>query len=284
MEESLVKIGLIQNQCVVDKRDNLDKIAAYIEQASAQGAKIISLQELSSTQYVAEKSDINHFSLAENMDGPTMKMGALLSKKFNVFLIVPFFEYDGAFYNSAAVFNPDGTLVGKYRKQHIPQNTNYQEKYYFRPGNLGFPLFKTPWANFGISICWDHWFPEVQRIYGNKGADIVFSPTAIGYCYAPESYLDKEYKSIWEKMLIGQAITGCFYFAVVNRVGQEGPIEFYGSSFVVSPRGEIVAQFGEKDAGPLVVEIDIAMVRKWRVHQQFARDRRPNIYNELVTD
>ena len=173
-------------------------------------------------------------------------------------------------------------ILGKYRKNHIPLNSGFQEKYYFRPGNLGYPLIKTPWADIGISICWDHWFPEVQRIYGIKGAEILFTPTAIGYCDRPEAHLDRSYKGTWMTMLRGQAITSGFYLAMVNRVGIEGHLNFYGSSFVAGPDGRILAELNETDESCLVQELDLDLVGRWHVHQQFVRDRRTDTFHELM--
>ncbi|HJO96017.1 MAG TPA: nitrilase-related carbon-nitrogen hydrolase [Victivallales bacterium] len=278
-----IKIGLVQSISTNNKRDNLDKLENYIVQSAEQGAKIVSLQELANTTYIAQEQNITNFDLAEDYNGASLKWAEKLSGQLEIYLLLPYFERDVVtYYNTVALFNPEGKLIGKYRKNHIPQNTNYQEKYYFKPGNLGYPVFNTEYGKIGVSICWDHWFPEVQRIYGIKGADIVFSPTAIGFSNSKECFIDSEYKEIWQKMLTGQAITGGFYFAIINKVGIEKYINFYGSSFIISPRGKIVGELNETDEGVLVREIDIEAARSWKVHQQFTRDRRVNTYNDLV--
>jgi N-carbamoylputrescine amidase len=279
-----IKIGLVQSISSHDKKTNLDKLEHFIVKGANKGAKIISLQELANTTYIAQNQNIDNFNLAEDDKGISLKRAAKLSHQLGIYLLFPYFERDiVTYYNTVAVFNPSGELIGKYRKNHIPQNTNYQEKYYFKPGNLGYPIFDTEYGRVGISICWDHWFPEVQRIYGLKGADIVFSPTANGFTNSKECSIDNEYKEIWQKMLIGQAITGGFYFAIINKVGIEDNIKFFGSSFIISPRGKIVGELGETEDGILVKEIDIEAARSWKMHQQFSRDRRISNYNDLVS-
>ncbi|MCP4178533.1 MAG: N-carbamoylputrescine amidase [bacterium] len=279
-----IKIGLIQTITTQDKKTNLEKLENFIVQGTNQGAKIISPQELANTTYLAQDQNLDNFSLAEDDNGVSLKWAKKLSAQLKIYLLLPYFERDiVTYYNTVAVFNPNGELIGKYRKNHIPQNTNYQEKYYFTPGNLGYPVFDTEYGKIGISICWDHWFPEVQRIYGIKGADIVFSPTANGFSNSKECFMDTSYKETWQKMLIGQAITGGFYFAITNKVGIEDNIKFFGSSFIVSPRGEIIGESSEIEESILVREIDIETARSWKVHQQFTRDRRVTTYNDLVS-
>jgi len=280
---SKVAIGLIQNACKKSIKENVQKIEGLIHKAHKMGSQIICLQELSYLPYMATAMNIENFQLAATWHSYPINHFMRLAKKLEACLIVPFFEQERyAYYNSAVCIGPNGTILGKYRKNHIPLNSGFQEKYYFRPGNLGYPVIKTPWANIGLSICWDHWFPEVQRIYGIKGAEIVFTPTAIGYCDRPEAHLDRSYKGTWMTMLRGQAITGGFYLAMVNRVGIEGHLNFYGSSFVAAPDGQILSQLDEKKDSCLVLELDLALVRKWHVHQQFVRDRRTDTFYELV--
>lgn len=269
-----VKIGLIQFAGSSHKQENIDKAIVAIEKAAAKGAKIICLQELFNTLYVAQEININNFSLAESIAGFTIHQLCPLAKKLNIYLIAPIFEVENRhFYNTAVVINSEGEVVGKYRKNHIPQNAGYQEKYYFRPGDLGYPVFETPFCKFGISICWDHWFVEPQRAYGKQGCHIVFSPTATGFCNYPDVYIDEDYLGVWRAMVKGQCIQNGFYFAVVNRVGRENNIRFYGKSAIYAPRGDVVAELGDKEE-VLVADINIDKCKEWVEHQQFWRDIR----------
>lgn len=276
-------IGLIQNACKIQIRDNVCKIEELVNKACKAGAKIICLQEVSFSPYMATTINMDNFKLAVAWNDYPINDFAGLAKKLGVCLIVPFFEKEErAFYNTAICFGPDGEILGKYRKNHIPVNSGFQEKYYFRPGNLGYPIIETPWAKIGISICWDHWFPEVQRIYGIKGAEILFSPTALAYCDTPAAKLDLPYKETWMTMLKGQAITNGFYLALINRVGVEGHLNFFGSSFVVAPNGQVLAQLNEEEENYLIAELDLDAVGKWHIHQQFVRDRRTDTFQELL--
>jgi N-carbamoylputrescine amidase len=279
---SKVKIGLVQNCCGGDLRANAGKMERLVRSAHKAGAKIICLQEVSFTPYMATAMETGNFDLAVTTTEYPVRDFGQLARKLGIALIVPFFERDGrAFYNTAVCFGPKGEVLGKYRKNHIPLNSGFQEKYYFRPGDLGYPVIQTPWAKIGVSICWDHWFPEVQRIYAVKGAEIVFSPTALAYCDTPTARLDRSYKETWLTMLRGQAITSGFYFALANRVGKEGHLDFFGSSFIVGPDGRVISQLGEKEDGCLVSELDLSAVGRWHIHQQFIRDRRIDTYGEL---
>lgn len=276
-------IGLIQNKCNDKIKENVQKIEHLVRKAHKAGAEIVCLQELSYTPYIATEMNINYFRLAATLEDYPIDNFARLAKKLGICLIVPFFEREKhAFYNTAVCFGPDGEVLGKYRKNHIPLNTGFQEKYYFRPGNLGYPIIKTPWAKIGISICWDHWFPEVQRIYAIKGAEILFSPTAVAYCDTPTARLDRPYKETWLTMLRGQAVTSGFYLAMINRVGLEGHLDFFGSSFVAAPNGQILAQLNEKEENCLIIKLDLGAVGKWHAHQQFIRDRRTDTFHELA--
>jgi N-carbamoylputrescine amidase len=274
MTTTNVKIGLIQAKASPDKQENIDKAIINIKEAAAKGAKIICLQELFNTLYLAQEINIANFSLAEQIPGFTTHQLCPLAKKLRIYLIVPIFEVENRhFYNSAVVIDPEGEIIGKYRKNHIPQNAGYQEKYYFRPGNLGYPVFETPYCKFGISLCWDQWFVEPQRAYGKQGCHIVFSPTAVGFCNYTDVYIDNDYLEIWKTMFKGQCIQNGIYFAVANRVGRENNIEFYGQSAVYAPRGDVVEELGDEE-DILIADIDLDKCREWIDHQQFWRDIR----------
>jgi len=274
MDVKNVKIGLVQTAGSAVKQDNLDKTIINIKKAASDGAKIVCLQELCNTLYLAQEINIDNFSLAETVPGFTTHQLCPVAKKLNIYIIVSLFEEENRhFYNTAVVINPDGEIIGKYRKNHIPQNVRYQEKYYFRPGNLGYPVFETPYCKFGISICWDQWFVEAQRAYGKQGCHIVFSPTANGFCAYKDIYMDEGYFEAWQTMIKGHCIQNGIFMAVANRVGVEKDLEFYGRSGIYGPRGNIVAQI-DNEEGTLVAEIDVNESENWIRHQQFWRDIR----------
>lgn len=274
MSAKNVRIGLIQTVGSVVKQENIDKAIAYVEKAAADGAQIVCLQELFNTLYLAQDINRANFSLAETVPGFTTHQMCPVAKKLKVYLIVPIFEEDERhFYNTAVIIDPDGEIIGKYRKNHIPHNAGYQEKYYFRPGNLGYPVFETPYCKFGISICWDQWFVEAQRAYGKQGCHIVFSPTATGFCDEDGVYIDEDYFDVWQTMIKGHCIQNGIYMAVINRVGLEKNTNFYGKSAVYGPRGSVEGSLDEKE-GVLVTEIDVNKCEEWMNHQQFWRDIR----------
>lgn len=267
-----VNVALIQAAASTDKVANIEKAVTNIEQAAAKQAQIICLTESFSTWFFPQEINIANFALAETVPGPTINKLAKVAKQLNVYLISPLFEVENRhYYNTAVVINPDGEIVGKYRKNHIPQNAGFQEKYYFRPGNLGYPVFETPWCRFGISICWDHWFVEPQRAYGIQGCHIVFSPTALGYCDFADVHIDKDYLEIWKTMFRGQCIQNGIYIAVANRVGKEQSVNFFGQSAIYGPKGNTVACLDEQE-DILVTEVDVYKCEEWMNHQQFWRD------------
>ncbi len=269
-----IKIGLVQISCTENTNQNIEKTIAYIKKAKEQGAQIVCLQEVFSEIYFPQDINDASFELAQPIDSPLIQIMSEAAKKNDVCLIVPFFEKDNdSYYNTSVVLNSQGEVAGKYRKNHIPQNNGYQEKYYFKPGNLGFPVFKINDCRFGISICWDHWFTETQRAYGKQGCDIVFSPTALGFCDFSGAHIDKNYQKIWKKMIQGQCIQNGIYMVVVNRTGIEKGIQFWGNSLVCDPKGNIISNL-DSDEGVLVVNIDLNIGRNWLSHQQFWRDVR----------
>ncbi|HXV19058.1 MAG TPA: carbon-nitrogen hydrolase, partial [Candidatus Omnitrophota bacterium] len=228
-----LKIGLVQMSCVADPKANLKKALTQIRIAAAQGAKVICLQELFNTLYFCQTQNTKYFDLAQTIPGPATEAIAKVAKASKAAVIVPLFEKaaKGVYYNSAAVIDADGKLLGKYRKMHIPDDPGFNEKFYFVPGDLGFQVFQTRFAKIGVLICWDQWFPEAARLTALQGADILFYPTAIGW--KPEEPAEAQgYHSAWETVQRGHAIANGVFVASTNRVGQEGPFKFWGSSFV----------------------------------------------------
>ncbi len=272
-----MKIGLVQMQGAPKKEKNIEKALGYIGEAIDKGAEIICLQELFSTQYFCAVQDHKYFDLAEPIPGPTVRRLSKVAKRNGITLIAPIFEADtevsGTFYNAAAIIDSDGKVMGKYRKTHLPQLIGYEEKFYFKPGNLGYPVFDLPGCRFGLVICYDRHFEEGPRIEALKGAQIVFVPTCTGF-----------YPELWELELKAHAAFNTIFVAGVNRCGVEfpqQPAKYFGRSFVVNPRGEIVAKAGEEES-VLVTDIKLDEVKERRKIAPFLRDRRPDLYGDLV--
>jgi N-carbamoylputrescine amidase len=261
--------------CREEKEENLKRALELAETALDRGAKILCFQECFPIPWIPSASDSNRFSYAEPIPGEATERIGELAKRYGVVAICPLFERQmaGRYYNSAAVIGPDGALLGKYRKNHIPQMLNYEEKFYFRPGDLGFPVFATEFATLGIQICWDNFFPEGSRILALKGAEIIFAPTATSVPAAIPK---------WEKVMAANAIANGVFIFRINRVGKEGNITFYGRSFGLDPHGEFLCEPSGQADGAILAEIDVEMVRETRERWAFFRDRRPEIYGELA--
>ena len=287
IQNNNIKIGLIQLACKLSGDSSCEEhrqamIKAhipFIEQAGKQKVQILCFQELFTGPYFCCSQDEKWYDLAEPIpDGPTTKLMCDYAKKNNMVIIVPIYEMEmkGVYYNTAAVINSDGTYLGKYRKNHIPQVKGFWEKFFFKPGNLGYPVFKTNFANVGVYICYDRHFPDGARCLGLNGADIVFNPSAT------VSGLS-EY--IWKVEQPAHAVANGYFMCAINRVGKEAPWnigEFYGTSYVVSPKGKIIAEASRDKDELLVCDIDLNEIKEVRNLWQFFRDRRPETYKELV--
>jgi N-carbamoylputrescine amidase len=274
-----IRIALIQMSCTHNAHVNLEKAIAQIRITAKQGAQIICLQELFKTHYFCQKENDKNFALAEAIPGPSTMVFLKLAKELKIVLIIPLFERTRAnvFYNTAVIFNVDGKMLGKYRKMHIPYDPGFYEKYYFKPGNLGFPVFQTKFGRIGILICWDQWFPEAARIMALKGAQIIFYPTAIGWM--PNKMKQyKEYRSAWHEIQKSHAIANGIYIAAVNRVGQEGAIKFWGNSFVSDPFGRVISKLGDIKEENHIVTCDFSKINQTRKEWPFFRDRRTDAY------
>jgi N-carbamoylputrescine amidase len=273
---SLMKLAGIQISCSEDKEKNLEKAIKFAQIASEKGAKIICFQELFATHWFPKEMDKSHFSLAEKIDGPSMRMMQKMAKENEVVLVCPTFEKEGesSFYNSAVVIDAGGEILGSYRKIHVPQIPLWEEKYYFSPGNLGFPIFETRFAVIGVQICWDNFFPEGSRILALKGAQIIFSPTAAAFASQKK----------WETVISGNAISNGVYLFRVNRVGSEERQDFYGKSFCMSPEGELLDEPTGMKEGIALIDIDLRNIDKVRKEWPFFKDRRPETYKEIVKE
>jgi N-carbamoylputrescine amidase len=269
----LIKLAGIQISCCEEKDRNLEKAIKLTQIAIEKGANLICFQELFTTHWFPREMNKRYFSLAEKMDGFTISSMKKLAEENGVVLICPIFEVDeDSFYNSAFVIDANGEILGSYRKIHVPQIPLWEERYYFSPGNHGFPVFKTKFAPIGIQICWDNFFPEGSRILALKGAKILFSPTAAAFASQRK----------WETVISSNAIANGVYIFRINRVGSEEKQDFYGRSFCISPEGELLDKpTGMKDSITLI-EIDLKNIDKVRKEWPFLKDRRPEGYKEIA--
>ena len=284
----IVKSGLIQISIPKSEGDGtideikeaiIQKHIPFIEDAGKQGVQILCLQEIFTTPYFCPGQDAKWYASAETIPGPTIERMQQYAKKYQMVMVIPIFEKEraGMLYNTAAVIDADGKYMGKYRKTHIPHTSGFWEKFFFRPGNLGYPVFETAYAKVGVYICYDRHFPEGARALGLNGAEIVYNPSAT--VKGLSQYL-------WKLEQPAHAVANGDFMGCINRVGIEKPWnlgEFYGSSYFVDPRGQIVAIASEDNDELLVTEIDLEMIEEVRATWQFFRDRRPEAYKELTT-
>jgi N-carbamoylputrescine amidase len=280
-----VKVGLIQMRAEENPKANLAKALAGIEAAARRGAQIICLQELFRSRYFPRSEDAKKFRLAETVPGPTTESLSRLARAKGVVVVASLFERrsSGIYHNTAVVLDADGSVLGKYRKMHIPDDPCYYEKFYFTPGDLGFPSFDTRYARIGVLICWDQWFPEAARLTALSGATMLFYPTAIGWLSHEPRSVAKAQREAWELIQRGHAVANGVYVAAVNRVGREGKLKFWGNSFVADPFGAVVARAGGGRDEILVVPCDLKRIDETRQSWPFLRDRRVDAYGGLTT-
>jgi N-carbamoylputrescine amidase len=280
-----VRIGLIQLTAEDTPAANLRKVLPRIEEAAAMGAKIIGLQEMFTTKYFCINQDPKNFDLAEPIEtGPSVTELAKAAKRLGVVIVAPLFEARGSevYHNTAAVIDADGTVLGKYRKMHIPQDPGFEEKFYFTPGDLGFRTWKTAHGDIGVLICWDQWYPEAARLTALGGAQILFYPTAIGWLPEEKAALGHAQHNAWETVQRGHGVANGCYVAATNRVGTEGRTQFWGQSFVSDPYGEIVARASIEKEEVLLADCDLVKQREFRRIWPFFRDRRIDAYGDLT--
>ena len=280
-----VTIALIQMSAAEDPGSNLARAVARIRAAAKKGAEIVCLQELFRSRYFPQVEDAQKFNLAETIPGATTDALGQAARTNRVVIVSSIFEKRsaGIYHNTAVVIDADGAILGKYRKMHIPDDPCYYEKFYFTPGDLGFPCFQTRYAKIGVLVCWDQWFPEAARLVALAGAEILFYPTAIGWLKSEPGSIAKAQKSAWELIQRGHAVANGVYVAVVNRVGREGELKFWGSSFVADPFGEIVTRAGGDREALLIARCDLRKIDETRRNWPFLRDRRIDAYGGLTT-
>lgn len=284
MGERKVKVGLIQTSCTKDPAANFSKTVSKIREAAQKGAQIICLQELFRSLYFCDVEDYENFKLAEPIPGPSTEAFQQLSKELNVVIIASLFEKrtNGIYHNTTAVIDADGSYLGKYRKMHIPDDPGYYEKFYFTPGDLGYKVFKTKFATIGVLICWDQWYPEAARITSLMGAEILFYPTAIGWAEAQDEGTNEEQYNAWQTIQRSHAVANGLHVVAVNRVGFEGPMKFWGGSFVSNPFGRLLYKASHDHEEIHVEEINVDKTDSYRTHWPFLRDRRIDSYQPIT--
>jgi N-carbamoylputrescine amidase len=287
MQESF-RIGLVQNSCSLDPNENLEKTVWKVREAAAGGAQVICLQELFRSQYFCREENAELFALAESIPGPSTETLGKLARELKVVVVASLFERraSGLYHNTAAVLGPDGEIAGLYRKMHIPDDPLYFEKYYFTPGDLGFGSIATPYGRLGVLVCWDQWYPEGARIAALSGADLLVYPTAIGWHPSEKAQYGAAQLDAWRTIQRAHAIANGVYVAAVNRVGYEGPpehgLEFWGSSFVADPFGQVIAQASCDQEEILLAECDPHRMEEVRRNWPFLRDRRIDAYAPIL--
>jgi N-carbamoylputrescine amidase len=275
-------------RCGADPAANLARALDHVRRAARRGAEIVCLPELFRSRYFCQTEDHDNFALAEPVPGPTTHALGALARTLGVVIVASLFERRaaGVYHNTAAVLDADGTMLGKYRKMHVPDDPLYYEKFYFTPGDLGFQAWRTRHATIGTLVCWDQWYPEAARLTALRGAEILFYPTAIGWHPGEKARYGTAQHTAWETVQRGHAIANGVFVAVANRVGHEAPaggpgIEFWGQSFVADPAGRILARAGADREELLVVSCDLSSIEVTRTHWPFLRDRRVDAYGDL---
>jgi N-carbamoylputrescine amidase len=287
MSEKLT-IGLLQRKCSNDPAANLAGTVEAIREASKRGAQIVCLEELFRSQYFCREENSDNFDLAEPIPGPTTEALSKLARELGIVIIGSIFERraPGLYHNTAVVLDADGALLGLYRKMHIPDDPLYYEKFYFTPGDLGFPNFNTRFGRIGALVCWDQWYPEGARLSSLRGANILFYPTAIGWHPSEKAQFGAAQLDAWRTIQRSHAIANGIFVAAVNRVGFEGPpdsgLEFWGSSFVADPFGQVIAESPTNKEEILIAECDLRRMEEVRRNWPFLRDRRTDAYAPLL--
>lgn len=279
-----LKIGVLQQHNIADGADNKTRLAEGIKALAEKGAQLIVLQELHNTLYFCQTEDVKNFDLAETIPGPSTEFFGALAKQLNVVIVISLFEKRavGLYHNTAVVLEKDGSIAGTYRKMHIPDDPAYYEKFYFTPGDLGFRPIQTSVGTLGVMVCWDQWYPEAARLMALAGAEILIYPTAIGYSDEDDEAEQQRQREAWTTVQRGHAVANGLPVVAVNRVGKENTINFWGSSFIAGPQGEILYRASEKEEESAIVEVDLAHSENVRRWWPFLRDRRIENYSDLT--
>lgn len=272
--------------CTAHKPANFEKAINKIREAAVKGAQIVCLQELFTSLYFCDVEDYENFKLAEAIPGPSTEVLGKLAAELGVVIIASLFEKraQGIYHNTTAVLDADGTYLGKYRKMHIPDDPSYYEKFYFTPGDLGYKIFKTKYANIGVLICWDQWYPEAARITALMGAEILFYPTAIGWHITQDEATNTEQYNAWQTIQRSHAVANGVHVVSVNRCGNEqnGAMKFWGGSFIANPFGSLIYKASHDNEEVHVQELDLGKTDSYRTHWPFLRDRRIDSYQPIT--
>ena len=286
-----LRVGFLQQHNTADTKDNILRLGEGITDLAKRGAQLIVLQELHNTLYFCQTEDVDLFDLAESIPGPSTTLYCELAKKLGVVIVASLFEKraPGLYHNTAVVIESNGEIVGKYRKMHIPDDPAYYEKFYFTPGDMGFHPIQTSVGKLGVLVCWDQWYPEAARLMAMQGAEMLIYPTAIGYADNDTPEEQQRQRMAWQTVMRGHAVANGLPVVAVNRVGfepdpsgQTGGIQFWGTSFVAGPQGEIIYEASTDDEESIVVEMDMdrsEQVRRW---WPFLRDRRIDAYGDIT--
>lgn len=286
-----LKIGILQQHNIADTKKNIERLAENITDLAQRGAELVVLQELHNSLYFCQTEDVNNFDLAEPIPGPSTDFYGELARKLGIVLVTSLFEKRaaGLYHNTAVVIEKDGTIAGKYRKMHIPDDPAYYEKFYFTPGDIGFHPIDTSVGRLGVLVCWDQWYPEAARLMALQGAEILIYPTAIGYESSDTEAEQQRQREAWTTVMRGHAVANGLPVIAVNRVGHEsdpseqtGGIQFWGSSFVAGPQGELLYRASDNEEESIILNIDLdhsEQVRRW---WPFLRDRRIDEYKDLT--
>lgn len=286
-----MKVGIIQQSCTADVESNKQKLAQNIATVAKQGAQLVVLQELHNSLYFCQVENVDNFSLAEPIPGPSTEFYGNLARQYGIVLVTSLFERRaaGLYHNTAVVFEKDGSIAGKYRKMHIPDDPAYYEKFYFTPGDLGFHPIKTSVGVLGVQVCWDQWYPEGARLMALQGAELLIYPTAIGYESSDTLEEQERQREAWTTVQRGHAVANGLPVIAVNRVGHEldpsgqtKGIQFWGSSFVTGPQGEMLYRAPKDEEAINVVEVDMERSENVRRWWPFLRDRRIENYSGLT--
>lgn len=281
-------LGLIQMRMTTDPKTNVDHACELLEKAAKQGAEVVCLPELFRSQYFCQSENFTNFELAEPIPGPTTAVLAEVAKQNKIAIVGSVFERRtaGVYHNTAVVINADGSLVGTYRKMHIPDDPLYYEKYYFTPGDLGFKAMETKFGKVGTLVCWDQWYPEAARLTAMQGAQVICYPTAIGWHPSEKEEFGASQVSAWETMQRSHAIANGVYVVACNRTGHEGPknggLEFWGNSFIADPFGRVIAKASHDKEEILLAVCDPALQETTRQNWPFFRDRRIDAYGDIT--
>jgi N-carbamoylputrescine amidase len=282
-ETTDLRLAIVQMSCSDVLEDNLAKAEAFVRQAASEGANVILLQELFESLYFPQLEREELFALAHPVaTHPFIERFSRLAHELGVVLPISFFEHAGqAYFNSLAMIDAGGEVLGVYRKSHIPDGPGYEEKFYFNPGDTGFKTWRTRFGAIGVGICWDQWFPETARAMALKGADLLLYPTAIGS--EPDEVGGLDTRDMWQRAMIGHAVSNSVYLAAANRVGTEGDATFYGSSFIADFTGTKLSEADRSSETVIYADLDLAAARRFRAGFGFFRDRRPDLYGPLLT-